>query len=242
MPETPLPPPAPTSMFFVSVADDLRAPSRREVVGELVLHRLHELLLAGDAEEVGVGVPVADVVERAAAGEQLVAGLEVDLRVAERRREAGVVVEVAAVDVDPDAAEPVDDLLEPPEVDRDQVVDRQADQVADRLHRPLRAAVRVGRVDLPREDRLARAVDVDDQVARERHHRDASSSPGRCGSASPCPTARACSRPRWRGGRSRSRGAIAAWPGAGGSPRNFCAAFTSSECAWIAATLSWNQR
>ena len=115
-------------MFFVSAPTIFGIFERREVVRELVLHRLDELLLAGDPEEVGVGVAVAHVVERAAAGELLVPGLEVDLRVAERRREAGVVVEVAAVDVDPDAAERVDDLLEAAEVDRDQVVDRQADQ------------------------------------------------------------------------------------------------------------------
>src|SRR5581483_4066240 len=104
-------------------ADDPRRLQEAEVVLELVLDRLDELLLPLDAVEVRVRVPVANVVERAAAREPLVPGLEVDLRVAAVAGAALVVV-VAAVDVDPDAAELVHDLLEAAEVDGDQVVDR----------------------------------------------------------------------------------------------------------------------
>ena len=64
---------------------------------------------------------VANVVERLPPRELLVAGKEVDLRVAKR---PATVVEVATVDVDPGAVELVDDLAEAAEVDRDQVVDR----------------------------------------------------------------------------------------------------------------------
>ena len=69
----------------------------------------------------------------------LVARLEVDVGEVVVAR-AGVVVVVAPVDVHPDAAELVDDLLEPVEVDRDDVVDRDAGQLLDRLERALRAA------------------------------------------------------------------------------------------------------
>ena len=120
--------------------DDLRQRERREALLDLALERLHELLLARDAVEVGVGVPEAHVVERLPPGELLVAGPEVDRRVAGR---AAAVVEVAAVDVDPRAAEPVDDLPEAAEVDRDQVVDLHAGERPHRLQRALRAAVRV---------------------------------------------------------------------------------------------------
>ena len=61
----------------------------------------------------------------------LIAGLQVDVREVVQVR-AGVPVVVAPVDVHPDAAELVDDLLEAVEVDGDQVVDRQAGQLADR--------------------------------------------------------------------------------------------------------------
>ena len=99
--------------------DEARHLRQREAAAELLLHRRHEQLLAGHAVEVGVRVPVARVVERCAAGQPLVAGLEVDLRVAEPRADARVVVEVAPVDVHPDTVERVDDLLEAAEVDGD---------------------------------------------------------------------------------------------------------------------------
>jgi hypothetical protein len=114
------------------------------------LERAHELLLARDAIQIGVGVPEADEVERLPAVQPLVARLQVDVRVVGRAR-ADVLVVVAAVDVHPDAAELVHDLLEAVEVDGDQIVDRQAGQVLDREQRALRAtAERVGRVDAVR--------------------------------------------------------------------------------------------
>ena len=64
--------------------DDLRQRERREALLDLALERLHELLLARDAVEVGVRVPEADVVERLPPGELLIAGPQVDLRVAVR--------------------------------------------------------------------------------------------------------------------------------------------------------------
>ena len=89
----------------------------------LLAERAHELLLAGDAVQVVVRVAEAHEVERLLAAQQLIPGLEVDVRVVVVAR-AGVPVVVAAVDVHPDAAELVDDLFEAVEVDRDEVVDR----------------------------------------------------------------------------------------------------------------------
>ena len=60
----------------------------------------------------------ARVVERLRALQLLVSRPEVDRRVGVARCPPAVVVEVAVVDVDPDAAEMVDDLLEAVEVDR----------------------------------------------------------------------------------------------------------------------------
>ena len=82
-------------------AGTLRA---REVLRDLLAERAHELLLARDAVEVGVGVPEADEVERLLAVQPLVARLQVDVRVVVVAR-ADVLVVVAAVDVHPDAAE-----------------------------------------------------------------------------------------------------------------------------------------
>ncbi len=131
-------------------ADEARHLRHREPALELLLHRGHEQLLPRYAVEVRVRVPVARVVERGATGQPLVAGLEVDLRVAEARADARVVVVVATVDVDPDAAERVDDALEAAEVDGDEVVDRQPGEVADGVERALCAAGRVRSVDLRR--------------------------------------------------------------------------------------------
>ena len=58
------------------------------------------------------------------------------------------------VDVDPDAAEVVDDLLEAVEVDGDQVVDLDARERLHRLERPGLAARLVGAVDLRLVDGL----------------------------------------------------------------------------------------
>ena len=105
-------------------ADEARQLGEREVVRDLILERAHELLLAGEPVEVGVGVAEPDEVERLLAVEPLVARLQVDVRVVVVGR-AGVLVVVAAVDVHPDAVQLVDDFLEAVEVDGDQVVDRQ---------------------------------------------------------------------------------------------------------------------
>ena len=149
--------------------DHLRELGDRERVLDLILERAHEELLARGAVDVRVRVAEADEVERPRPVEALVAGLEVDLRVAGR---AAVVVVVAPVDVQPDTTELVDELPEPTEVDRDDVVDRQARQVADGAERPDRAAGRVRGVDLRRERRVAGTVDRDVQVAGEREERD----------------------------------------------------------------------
>jgi hypothetical protein len=101
--------------------DDRQRLEEIEAVLELFLHRLHEQLLPHYPVEVRVGMTEADEVERAAARQALIARLEVDRRVPGR---ADLVVDVAPVDVDPDATERVDDFLEAAEVDRDQVVDR----------------------------------------------------------------------------------------------------------------------
>ena len=114
------------------VGDDLRQLERVEVSRDLVAQGTQELLLPGEPVEVGIGVPEADELECAATRQALVAGRQVDVRVVGRRR-ADVLVVVAAVDVEPDPAEVVDDLLEPVEVDRDQVVDPEPRQLADRL-------------------------------------------------------------------------------------------------------------
>ncbi len=114
-------------------------------------------------------MPVAHVVERLAPGELLVPGEQVDRRVPGR---APAVVEVTPVDVDPRSVEPVDDLAEAAEVDRDEVVDLQPGQQAHGLQRPLRAARRVGGVDLVEERRPPRAADLDAHVAGEREERD----------------------------------------------------------------------
>jgi hypothetical protein len=81
--------------------------------------------------------------ERRAAAEPLIARLEVDVREV-RRGAPDIPVVVAAVDVHPDTAELVDDLLEAVEVDLDQVVDRQSRQVLHRFERARRAAAREG--------------------------------------------------------------------------------------------------
>ena len=139
------------------------------IAAELLLRGADELLLADDAEEVGVRVPVTHEVERLLAAQSLVAGLQVDPCVAGR---PPVVVEVAPVDVHVDASELVDDLDEAEEVDADQIVDRDVRELLDRLERSQRAAGRIGGVDLVVPDRSARTVDRHPHVAREREQRD----------------------------------------------------------------------
>ena len=140
----------------------------------LVRDLAQEVLLARGAEEVVVAVAVAHVVERVLALELLVAGLDVDRGVALAGRGGRVVVVVAPVDVDVDAADVVDRAPEAAEVDVDDVVDREVragrvpEQLLDRRDRLARPAVGVGGVDLVGPV----AGDRDLQVARERHHRD----------------------------------------------------------------------
>ncbi len=97
---------------------------------QLALHLAQKDLLAHDAREVAVLVVAkAHPVERLRAVQALVAGVDVDRRVAGHR---GVVV-VAAIDHQVGSAEPVDDLLEAVEVDVDEVVDGHAEQLLDDL-------------------------------------------------------------------------------------------------------------
>jgi hypothetical protein len=140
------------------------------VVADLVLDRPDEELLASVADEIVVSVPIADERERSAAVDLLVARLEVDRGVL--LAVAVVLVVVAPVDVDPDAAELVDHLREAAEVDRDEVVDRQARQRLHCLDRALRAARRVRGVDAVAEWQAARTVNLDLEVAREGEQRD----------------------------------------------------------------------
>ena len=142
---------------------------RAERAPNLILERPDEGLLARDPVEVGVGVPEPDVVERLIAAEPLIPGMEVDRREARR---APLVVEVAAVDVDPDSSDRVDELAEALEVDRDQVVDRELRQLPDRLERAPRAAFGVRLVDPPPVGRLTGTGHVDHEIARKREQRD----------------------------------------------------------------------
>ncbi len=134
------------------------------------LKRAHEHLLARVSVQVAVEVAVAGEIERLLPVQLLVAGLQVDHCVV--LAAVGVVVEVAVVDVHPDPADLGDELLEAAEVDHDQVVDLDPGELLHRLERPLGPAARVGLVDPVAEGRLARAMDLDVQVAREREHRD----------------------------------------------------------------------
>ena len=137
-----------------------------------VLHRhplaggADEVLLAGGANEVGVGVPVAHVLQRLFAAEQLVAGLDVDFGIFFGGFRVRVVV--APVDVDVDAIDRIDGADEAEEVDVDHVVDRQTGQFLDHAQGQFGAAVAVGGVELVGAD----AGDFDLQVTRDRHQRD----------------------------------------------------------------------
>ena len=146
----------------VEQAEEVRA--RRPDV-EAALELAHEGLLARRADEVGVEMPVADVLQRLRAVELLVARLQVDRGVV-----AGAVVGVvvAPVDVDVDAVEDVHRLAEEVEVDRHVVVDLDAEHLAHGLDRERRAAVGVGVVDLAH----AHPGDVDVEVARQREQRE----------------------------------------------------------------------
>ena len=113
-------------------------------------------LLPRGPHEVAVVVPVARERERLVAVELLVAGLQVDVRVVRRGR-ADVAVEVPLVDREPDAADLVDEILEPVEVDLDEVVDLDPERVPhDAGQQPLAAV-------------LERHVDAVMAVPRDRH-------------------------------------------------------------------------
>ena len=126
--------------------DERRELQRLEVVGELLLQRADELLLARHPVVVVVGVAEADELERSLAVEQLVARLQVDVGVVGRGA-ADIPVVVAPVDVEPDAAELVDDLLEAVEVHGHQVVDPEARRLLDGGERAGGLAVGVRCVD-----------------------------------------------------------------------------------------------
>ena len=114
-------------------------------------------------------MPEADEVERLIPTQLLVPGLQVDRRVPGW---TALRIEVAPVDVHPDSTELVDQLAEAPEVDRDQVVDRNARELAHGLERASSTAVGVGSVDLGRVRRFAGADDLCLEIAWEREHRD----------------------------------------------------------------------
>ena len=95
---------------------------------ELVLGLADEVLLARGPHEVGVLVAEPHVGERVVVAQLLVARLQVDLGVG--LAAAGVVVEVAAVDVGVDAADPVDGVAEAAEVHVDHVIERDAEDAA----------------------------------------------------------------------------------------------------------------
>ena len=146
---------------------------------DLLAQIAQEVLLAGDAHEVGVGVAVAHVGERVFVAELLVAGLEVDVGVVGFGG-ADVFVEVAVVDVDVDAAELVDEADEAGEGDVDDAVELEpGEHLFDGLGGERGALVvpgqdaadGVGGVDLRGVvDLPARRGDRDEQIARDREH------------------------------------------------------------------------
>ncbi len=133
----------------------------------LVLGPADEVLLAGVADDVVVGVPEADEGEGLGPAELLVARLDVDARVVG----GGRVVVVAVVDVGVDATDRVDQVLEAAEVDVDYVVDDQAgeDLLAQRLDQQVGPAQRVGGVQLGDSSRHR---EPDLKIARDREHVD----------------------------------------------------------------------
>ena len=121
-------------------AQQLMAVAEQLLDADLRARLAQEVVLAGGAHEVVVAVAVAHVVERVAAAQALVAGLDVDRRVVGGGR-AGVAVEVVAVDVGVDAAEPVHERAEAGEVDVDHVVDLDPEHLVQRLDGERGAAV-----------------------------------------------------------------------------------------------------
>ena len=134
--------------------------------------RPDELLLAGDAAEIGARIllppSVAELLEVAAArvGERLGAVEHVAARLLV---EPGVRVAGDVLEADHRPADRVDDVLEPEEVDVDDVVDRDPELLGDRRGEHV-GAVAVGGVDPA--GRVA-AGDVDPEVARQAEERGA---------------------------------------------------------------------
>ena len=112
---------------------------------------------------------VADVRERVVSAHALVARPQVDRGVTARPR---VIVEVPVIDVEPDSAELVDELQEAVEVDGDEVVDRKTRERLHGLETSERTTLRERGVDPIVVDEPSRTVNRDDQIARERQHRD----------------------------------------------------------------------
>ena len=147
---------------------------------DLLTQVAQEVLLAGDAHEVGVGVAVAHVVERVFVAQLLVAGLQVDAGVVGFGG-ADVFVEVAVVDVDVHAPQRVHHADEAGERHVDDPVQFEAGQhFFDRLRGEVGALVvpgqgaaeRVGGVDLLGVERFAVGhFDRHEQIARDREHR-----------------------------------------------------------------------
>ena len=151
-------------------ADQLWDLEQRKAAREAILQRFEEQLLARVAVEVRVRVPEAHEVERLLAVQPLVPGMQVDRGVAAR---SALRVDVAVIDVDIHAVQFVHDELEAVEIERDQIVDRDAGQLLDGVERALRAASRPRRIDsVTRISRRRVAVDRDDEVAREREQRE----------------------------------------------------------------------
>jgi len=116
-------------------------------------------------------VPVADVLERLLPAQLLIARLDVDLGVGLADGDVVVQVQVAPIDLNVHAAEIVDERLEALEVDVDDVIDLDPQHLLDRLDRQLRAAERVGGVDLLGARRAMGGMDRHLQVAGDREHR-----------------------------------------------------------------------
>ena len=88
---------------------------------DLLLERFEEELLPGVAIQVGVEVSEPHIGERIARIQPLIAREQVDLGNAGT---VGRIAEISMVDVEPDPAEVVDEIVEAGEVDRDEIVDR----------------------------------------------------------------------------------------------------------------------
>ena len=146
---------------------DLEDGVQVQLRGDLLLHRLQEELLPGIAVEIRVEVAEPHVGEGVRGIHTLVSRQQIDLR---HTRAVGGVTEIAVIDVEPDAAEIVHELRKAPEVDRDEVVDRQPRERAHGLDASERTTERERSVDPISRVRMARTFDRRDQVTGEREH------------------------------------------------------------------------